>query len=381
MRRLHLFNPDNDLALAANLANYTPPPAASRLRRSGECLPLWYGADGDTFVSTGTDARWLDAVRGAFGMDVDVWPDDTAAFAPEPWGWSKATRTDFRHLGFEADALPSDAALDAMRALSHRRTAAALHALLPQQSLTPAAVEVDSFDALARQLEVWPHAVVKLPWSSSGRGVMGVSLSELTSRRPALEGAIRRQGSAMVEPRLAKGLDFAMLFDMDGGRATYRGLSLFDADIAGGYAGNRLMPQPEIEGAIKAATSAAAFDAIRAALAPALAQLIGTAYSGPLGIDFFTVEGSDRIALAEINLRRTMGRFCLDFADRYLAPGTRARFDIAPWQPGPAPARNGLLTAGSAMADAPLIVDGRLAAGTLALNPPASSFLFRVAVL
>ena len=368
MKRLHLFNPDNDLALASGLANYTPPPAASRLRRAGEALPLWYGTDGDAFVSTGTDARWLDAMRSAFGMDVDVFPGDASAYSPAPWGWSAATRADFRHMRFSDSALPSTAQIDAMRALSHRRTAAEIQAMLPKQYLTPAAVEVRSFAELQGVMSKWPEAVVKLPWSSSGRGTLGVSRTELSARHAAIEGSIRRQGSVMVEPKHNKGIDFAMLFDMESGHACYRGLSLFDADISNGYAGNNIMPQPEMEELIKSAVGAEALDEVRQALIPALEQIVGAAYSGPLGIDFFNVPETGHIALAEMNLRRTMGRLCLDFADRYLAAGARARFEVHPYSPG------------ADATPAPTIFNGRLHGGTLNLNPPASDFSFTVAV-
>ncbi len=369
MKRLHLFNPDNDLALAANLANYTPPPAASRLRRAGEALPLWYGADGDTFASTGTDARWLDAMRGAFGMDVDVFPGRAEKYIPTPWGWSPAARTDFLNMGFEADALPSDAQLKAMRDLSHRRTATAIHALLPQQYLTAAAVEVHSFAELQTVMKEWPEAVVKLPWSSSGRGTLGISRGELPARRAAIEGSIRRQGSAMVEPKLPKGIDFAMLFDMCDGNASYRGLSLFDADISNGYAGNNIMPQTDMEAQIAAATGSEALCAVRTAMTTALPAVISDKYCGPVGVDFFTVPETGRIALAEMNLRRTMGRLCLDIADRYLAPGVRARFEVHPYSastPPPIP---------------PGIFNCRLRSGTLSLNPPASPFNFHLTIL
>lgn len=368
MKRLHLFNPDNDLALAANLANYTPPPAAARLRSAGQTLPLWYGADGDRFVSTGTDARWLDAMREAFGMDVDVFPYRPELFAPEPWGWSAATRSDFLHLGYGADALPSPRAIDAIRLLSHRRTATSLHALLPQQYLTPAAIEVKSVDELDHAMQRLGDAVVKLPWSSSGRGVFGISAAELAARRAAIEGAIRRQGSVMVEPKLDKGTDFAMLFDISGGTATFQGLSLFQSDICTGYAGNILMPQQDMEQTIKASAGTAAFDAVRDAMAPALQKIIGTAYSGPLGIDFFTVGHTGRIALAEINLRRTMGRLCLDFYTRYAAAGTRGHFKISPRT----------ITAAAQATAPPQIFNGRLHSGTLALNPPGAAFNFAV---
>ena len=100
MRKAHLFFPENDLALARDLARYTAPPAAVRLRKAGAALPLWYGANGDCFVAQGVDASWLDSVKGRFGMDIDVFDYRPERYSPVPWGWSKASRTYFESLGF-----------------------------------------------------------------------------------------------------------------------------------------------------------------------------------------------------------------------------------------------------------------------------------------
>ena len=51
MAVLHLFNPENDLALAADMACYTPPPAAVRLRSRGALLPLWFASEGDLIMA------------------------------------------------------------------------------------------------------------------------------------------------------------------------------------------------------------------------------------------------------------------------------------------------------------------------------------------
>ena len=115
MRKAHLFFPENDLALARDLARYTAPPAAVRLRKAGAALPLWYGADGDCFVAQGVDALWLDSVKGRFGMDIDVFDYRPERYSPVPWGWSKASRTYFESLGFGRQALPDDSRLAALR--------------------------------------------------------------------------------------------------------------------------------------------------------------------------------------------------------------------------------------------------------------------------
>ena len=68
-------------------------------------------------------------------------------------------------------------------------------------------------------------------------------------------GIIRRQGSVMLETRLPKERDFAMLFHSDGkGNVTYRGLSLFFNGAANSYGGNISMfaPSPRSRNAVLA---------------------------------------------------------------------------------------------------------------------------------
>lgn len=371
MRRLHLFFPENDLALAHNLENYTPPVAAARLRHSGECLPLWYGEPGDRFVATGVNARWLDCILAAFGNDIDVFDYRPDAYIPAPWGWSPASRRVFKALGFEAHRLPSDASLARMRELSSRRTSIALRKrlgeLLPHARLTPAAVECADIGQVERYLASMPSAVVKLPWSSSGRGITTIEAGA-NSRLNEIAGMIRRQGYVVCEPRQVRRSDFAFLFDMRGGRAEYAGLSLFRTESTGAYAGNILAPQEEIAARLVGECDADTFRALPEAMAAVLEEIVVTDYEGPLGIDMMTLEGDPRLALCELNLRMTMGHVCLRLYRKYFAPGTTGIFRIYPRVSAPAEI------------PAPVVADRRLCGGTLQLNPPGSDFVFLAAV-
>ena len=70
--KLHLFYPENDLALASGKAGYTPPPKVMDLRRAGAVLPLWYGDPGDKVCTTGVSAAWFDSMAERFDLRTDV---------------------------------------------------------------------------------------------------------------------------------------------------------------------------------------------------------------------------------------------------------------------------------------------------------------------
>lgn len=360
---LHLFFPENDLALARDLDRYTAPPAAVRLRHAGEALPLWYGADGDRFVASGINAVWLDGMKARFGMDIDVFDYRPDAYRAAPWGWSRASRTVFRRLGFSPETLPPDSLLELLRALSHRRTASEVARLLRQATGTgEPAEEIFSADELASFLERVPRAIVKLPWSSSGRGMVAIDRNTFGAQRRMVEGKIRRQGSVMAERHYDKALDFAMLFNMSGGRCMPAGLSVFETAGLGIYTGNVLAGEDELSDMICSRTGEAAFDAVRAALPGVLERVIGKDYEGPLGVDMMATADGGFVPVVEMNLRMTMGHLCARFYERYVGTGARGRFAVTTER----------------CADSADVRGGRMRGGCLNLNPPGGDFNFCV---
>lgn len=362
---LHLFYPENDLALARDIERYTAPPAAVRLRNAGETLPLWYGADGDRFVASGVNAAWLDGMKDRFGIDIDVFDYRPECYRPAPWGWSKASRGIYSRLGFGAGNLPDDAALDRLRMLSHRRTAAAVaRRLQAATGIGSPAVEVRSADALQELLRSEPRLLVKLPWSSSGRGMVAVDTSTFEAQRPMIEGMIRRQGSVMAERHYDKALDFAMLFRMAAGRCEAAGLSVFETAGLGIYTGNILASETRLRSLVCDKTGTAQFDAVAQALPAILEDVIGDSYDGPLGVDMLATADGELVPVVEINLRMTMGHLCARFYERYVADGATGHFTVTTDRP----------------ADTSTVRNTRLHSGTLPLNPPATSFTFTATI-
>lgn len=362
---LHLFYPENDLALARDIERYTAPPAAVRLRSAGEVLPLWYGADGDRFVSSGVNAAWIDGMKDRFGMDIDVFDYRPECYRPAPWGWSKASRGVYARLGFNADQLPDDGALDRLRRLSHRRTAAEVaRRLHAATGIGTPAVEVGSADALEALLRREPRMLVKLPWSSSGRGMVAVDASTFEAQRPMIEGMIRRQGSVMAERHYDKALDFAMLFRMDGGRCVGAGLSVFETAGLGIYTGNILAPEAELRSMVCDKTGSGPFDAVAAALPAILEDVTGRSYDGPLGVDMLVTADGELVPVVEINLRMTMGHLCARFYERYVTDGATGHFTVSSDRP----------------AQTATVRNARLHSGTLPLNPPGTFFSFTATI-
>lgn len=386
MHKAHLFFPENDLALASNLANYTPPRMARALHLSGETLPMWYGDEGDVFLCGGVNDRWFTSMCNAFNLQTDVYPHKPDGFWPCPWGWSLASRREFVFAGFTLDQLPSDSDIWAIRMLSHRRSSViisnAMADALPDRLFTPVPIEVkDRTEALEAIQNFGGDAVIKSPWSNAGRGVAftrGFSEESLAQR---IDDTISAYASLLIEPRLDKILDFAMLFEAhEDGNVTYTGLSLFEADERGAYTRNIVADDNILAQKISEYIPREDLSALSQALLPILSESLGGRYRGLLGIDMLVAENKDDAGrryiidpCVELNLRNTMGHVAHVLAERVLAPGITASFTTV---------RNSNYN--SPIIANPLeglyISENRLYKGVLTLNPLTSPFLFTLSV-
>lgn len=354
MGRLLIFNPENDLALASNALSYTPTAAAAALRQSGLLLPLWWSQPGDQLLVPRQLFPAAMALRDRWHLPgLPVIRADAATAMP--WGWSRSIRRELQALGV-AD-LPSDDQVQIIRALSHRRTSIALlRALGTPDEMMPR--EFDSPDHAIDAIDAMSAAVLKMPWSGSGRGVFHTSRISRAMTLKTIRDVIQRQGSIIVEHELNRLRDFATLYHSDGLRVQYRGLSLFINDSHGHYRGNLIIPQHML-----ARQLGLDIEPLAARIADILTPVIAPHYSGWFGVDMMLhtlPSGATAIwPCVEINLRLTMGVLALYLAERALQPGHTAQFiigtstppdaiNISPTPhpvsftltPGPAPADN-----------------------------------------
>lgn len=283
---LHIFNPENDMALADGKPGYTPPAIIRQMRRELSGLPYWWAAADDV-----------------------VWDGESPLTLQEgdvirPWGWSPALKHQLQ-LARVADAfLPTDDMLCALRERSHRRTA--VHAL---SDLTTSGIEglvgesclCQSYEEVQAASAGWERAIMKAPWSSSGKGLM---MTDSPQAKPWAERIIRQQGSVVVEAFQDRQADFAMEFWCQGGEVRYEGLSLFYTNDQGAYQGNWVAPEGQ-----KMAWLAGVADARTLAAVQQwwMQRLQGIDYEGPVGVDMLLTRDGRICPCVEVNWRMTMG--------------------------------------------------------------------------
>lgn len=319
--RLHVFNPEHDIALASNLANFTAPHAGRQLRADLGFLPALWAAEGDAILVDHAEQAmkaWKRlAVRHSLGWNKSfTWIEKGSPVgsvtAVDVWGWDRALKSVLLRRGVSERVLPSDDRLEDIRQLSHRRTAARLLPLLQGEGTVGEAFECTSPEEAGELLARYGRVVMKAPWSSSGRGLRFLSADRTPFCTQAgwFRNLVASQGSVMVEPYYDKVKDFGMEFEATDEGIHYLGLSLFHT-VNGAYVGNILATEKRKREYISRYISTELLDAIQEKISNLLD--LGS-YRGPFGIDMMVVGGEQGFRLhpcVEINLRRTMGHVAL----------------------------------------------------------------------
>ena len=339
--KLHIFNPEHDLALAANLKLFTAPHAGRQLRTDLSFIPALWAEEGDFVLVDDIDdardkvrhlgSRYVDKVEFITRLQLQkVFADTFLIDSVHPWGWDSALREELKRMGCPDIMLPTDENIQRIRALSSRQWAAA--------HLQKGVKYVESVSEVRQLVANWGKAVVKAPWSSSGRGVKFISAdnyrgegAEFASFDRWVSNIISRQGGVTVEPYYNKVKDFGMEFEVKNGKVVYRGLSLFQT-VKNAYTGNLLASEDMKVELMAPYVSAIQLAELRDKLMRTMEPYLKDVYQGPFGIDMMVCAGEDDELFVnsciELNLRRTMGHVALALGQSALERSHIMRVDF-----------------------------------------------------
>ena len=321
MATLHIFNPEHDIALAANLGNFTAPHAGRQLRHDLGYLPAIWAAQGDYVLVEDVEAAQRAFARlthREFDGFVDKYAlSKLAVDRVEPWGWDLALCSFLRR--YVVEDVPEDEDVAVIRDLSHRKHAVTLLRELREiDGTTGDSWLADLMIEVRQALSYNRRIVVKAPWSSSGRGIRFIEGEADDYQKRWIENVVARQGCVEIEPYCNKVKDFAMEFESDGeGHVRYLGLSLFHT-ANGAYTGNILATEEEKREMMGRYLPTALLDTVQQRICERMGERYKGKYRGPFGIDMMIVASETGGFLlhpcVEINLRRTMGHVALELA-------------------------------------------------------------------
>ena len=320
MERLYLFNPETDLALAANSDSYTAPANIKRLQERYAMLPALYAKEGSKIlVPDGFDISNspTEFVESYYRKNIELlYAKDLKGkdFEVNVWGWNKAVRNHLLRCGINQNCLPTIEWLDKLRELSHRRTTIEIHKRLR--------MKLQDYDiALPKEFHDennafnWASenigAYMKAPWSSSGRGVYQSLEPYNLSMKQWIHGIVQRQGSIIGEIGLKRRLDFAIEWLISSGKAKFCGYSIFEVGNHGLYNGNVIASEKKFESIISSKTNQWDTNYV-VILKEIIEEIIAPFYSGPIGVDMLIADDGKINLCVEVNIRMTMGHVALE---------------------------------------------------------------------
>lgn len=168
--KLHIFNPEHDLALAANQKQFTAPHAGRQLRTDLAFIPALWADDGDFVLVDDIDdaedklrhlgVKYLNKVEFITKHQLQKLMNDTFLVDNiQPWGWDLALKDELTRIGTPDIMMPTDEALAKIRAISSREWAA--------NHLQDDVAYVTNVNELKTLVREKKNVVVKAPWSSS----------------------------------------------------------------------------------------------------------------------------------------------------------------------------------------------------------------------
>lgn len=334
-KRLFVFNPDCELAIANGSPYYMAPGNIAKMADDLAYLAAFLAGEGDyVLMRRLPEKSFSEHITRILGYTCRPINGEEAEKAeitqPEPWGWSpKACK---QWSGFTGTPVWQ---ADRKEWYSRKKAKDLLSEMvreLPFVEKYIIPVIASSIEEMEQKMGEGGY-IVKAPWSSSGKGLLAVRNPLAAKEKQWISGMLRRQGYMMVERKLDRVLDFAMEFRMEAGgkQATFIGLSVFKTGENGEYRGNYIGSQAYIQEQVSMYAALPELEQIKEFLVCALPKLLPE-YTGALGVDMMIYrngEQQDKIhPCVEINLRNNMGIVALEVSRKCLAEDAKGYFAV-----------------------------------------------------
>lgn len=336
------FNPGHETAVNNTSPYYTAPANIVAMQQELAYLPAWYGSESDVvLVHESTEKEYYSYLSDNLGeMPKAITQDEIFNYSPSIvslWGISPQSVHYFKELSNKFDIkldIPEwrndfiylnsrKAAKDSLLKLIDR---------IPQISgniIPHFYTKIEDIEQAVNTSET--QLLAKAPYSSSGRGLLWLPITGLTrTERQILHGTLKKQGYVSLERALEKETDFAMEFMCDGqGNVTFEGYSLFRTNNKGGYLGNYIGAQDEINRQLTSNLPSSLLAEIKTNLIEILKDKYASLYKGCIGVDMLIYKENGEYKLhpcLEINMRYNMGYLALRLYENHISRTSHGQF-------------------------------------------------------
>lgn len=338
-RKIYLFNPDHDLALANFDENYMPTSNVRQLAADLALLPAWYAGPSNLVLAP---SAYNKTFLAELKENIPNLPElitetelNSSNFSFSPWGWNPAIRKKLALLTSRQEHLPTQPELELIRKHSSRLVAVELlKRLTDDNQYCGESFYLTTKEELQTFVLNHKYCVLKAPLSGSGKGLNWCKGEFTYHIEHWCDNILKQQGGVVAEPLYNKVKDFAMQFQTNpNGEVRFAGYSLFQTNISGAYVGNVVASDVCIEEKLVTYVPLENLNQLKEKIARELTGVYTGAYSGYLGVDMMICSFPNSLyykihPCVEVNLRMTMGMVARKLYDNYVYPGQTGMYRV-----------------------------------------------------
>ncbi|MCW3807717.1 hypothetical protein [Plebeiibacterium marinum] len=329
MSSLYIFNPTGELALANGTNSYMPPKNLRSFEKDLAFLPSYFASTGDAVLMENTpDEDFLNFWQQLGLPKIKYAPINSLLKtsnieAIKPWSWNQVIHQKYKSVkeicSREFKTSPNYIWNQEHKMFFSRNSANTIQKYIHNHynnhaciSIKNPAINLYSLKEFEQWINSNPIAIIKMPWSSSGRGIHVINpQNNLAINYPWIQGALNQQGFITAEPLLDKVFDFSFQMEIKrNGQIDFNGVSFFNNDAKGHFIGGNIN-WPHKESEISCFLNRALLNETASILTESIKTINPHQYyEGPIGIDAIVYKDGDTTKIhpcVDINWRYNMG--------------------------------------------------------------------------
>ncbi len=253
MSDVYIYNPTGEMAIANGNHSYMPPKLLRTFEDDLQFLPTFFAKDHDIIIGQDpSDKDFLNQWQ-QLGLASATYKPASQINQPihylRPWSWNPASHHKLNQLkdlcSEEFKQSPNYQWTIDHKNFFSRATANRVQQYIqetyshPLVCIQESAISITDISEIENWFNKHNNAVIKLPWSSSGRGV---HIVDTKNNKPLNKewviGGLKQQGFITIEPLLQKVKDFSFqLYIHTSGKIDFLGTSNFTNDDKGHFTG------------------------------------------------------------------------------------------------------------------------------------------------
>ncbi len=231
------------MAIANGLASYMPPKSLMQFEKDLAFVPSFFASEGDTVITPELPNPDFLQQWHKLGLPMMRYADTLNNFGQaynyiKPWSWTPVMHHKTKHLKQNGSPSfkqsPNFTWKQSNKEFFSRETTNTIQRYLHQSNTNKNCIAVEtpaqSFTSLD-EFDTWfasqDAVILKMPWSSSGRGIHVIDPSKgHGANYHWIKGALKQQGFITAEPLLNKIFDFSFQFNLkQDGEIDFTGIS------------------------------------------------------------------------------------------------------------------------------------------------------------